>query len=71
MHNFRQAATSLHQSRKVDTKNKYLGFVFSKVDTSGFFHQIVFLKVDTRRVFQSISLSKVDTASGMPLLRRF
>ena len=55
---------ALYQSRKVDTKNNYFVFVFSKVDTGHIFTEAGFSKVDTENIFQPLSFSKVDTVSG-------
>ena len=62
---------ALYQSRKVDTKNIFCYFIFSKVDIRHILGRLFFLKVDMTCIFCYFSFFKVDTPSTWACLRRF
>lgn len=53
----------LYQSRKVDTKNIFSYFIFSKVDIRHILGRLFFSKVDMTCIFCYFSFFKVDTSS--------
>lgn len=60
----------LSQSRKIDTKNIFSYFIFSKVDIHHILGRLFFSKVDMTCIFCYFSFFKVDTLSAWACLRR-
>ena len=61
----------MYQSRKLDTKNIFSYFIFSKVDIRHILGRLFFSKVDMTCIFCYFSFFKVDTPSAWACLRRF